>query len=272
MTSTPQWEDIIHLSTVNIIVGYKGRGKSGLGYYLLEKIALKHKLKLIVVNFPREKQALLPKNYIIADLSEALTTENAMILVDEGTTQLPAGSNLEEFIKGCSSLSRQKDQIIIFIFHASRDIGSRILRGIDVLMIKEPSRRQIEQGSKDKYFRELLVKAKQKIRAQEGERRSFTYVDSEEPEYSGLMENTLPSFWSDDLSKAWRGVAIERPERTANLAFDLLDTSADSLSSEVARLVCYVCPSCKRFAYMVNNTCEYCGTTFELSQLGQTYK
>ena len=101
MTSTPQWKDIIRLSTVNIIVGYKGRGKSGLGYYLLEKIAPKHKLKPIVVNFPREKQALLPKNYVIADLDEALTTENAMILVDEGTTQLPAGGQLEEFIKAC---------------------------------------------------------------------------------------------------------------------------------------------------------------------------
>ena len=182
-----------------------------------------------------------------------------MILVDEGTTQLPAGGKLEEFIKGCSSLSRQKEQIIIFIFHASRDIGSRILRGIDVLMIKEPSKRQIEQGSKDKYFRELLLKAKREIGAQKGEKRSFTYVDSEEPEFEGLMENTLPSFWTEKLSKAWRGVNIGQIEGITDLPFDLLDTPADKLSAEVARIVCYTCPSCKRFAYMLNNTCEYCG-------------
>lgn len=259
MSQQPQWEDIIRLSTVNVIVGYKGMGKSGLGYYLLEKIAPKYKLLPVVVNFPREKQKLLPQNYVIASLSDALTTENAIILVDEGTTQLPAGGRLEEFIKACSSLTRQKDQLIIFIFHASRDIGSRILRGIDVLMIKEPSRRQIEQGSKDKYFRELLIKAKQEIKAQKGEKRSFTYVDSEEPEFSGLMENGLPSFWSEELSKAWRGVIVERLEGVTDLTFDLLTAAADELSDKVARLVCYTCSSCKRFAYMMNGTCEYCG-------------
>lgn len=252
----PRWEDIIRLSTVNVIVGYKGMGKSGLGYHLLERVAPIHKLLPVVVNFPREKQGLLPPNYVIAPLSQALTTENAMILVDEGTTQLPAGGVLEEFIKACSSLTRQKDQIIVFIFHASRDIGSRILRGIDALMIKEPSKRQIEQGSKDKWFRALLVKAKQEIRAQKGEKRSFTYVDSEEPEFSGLMENPLPSFWSDDLSKAWRGVSMTRPDRTV---FDLL---ADELPADVLPLVCYTCPSCKRFAYMMNGACEYCGAAF----------
>ena len=258
-----QWEDIVRLSTVNVIVGYKGMGKSGLGYYLLEKIAPVYKLLPVVVNFPREKQNLLPQNYVIAPLPDALMTECAMILVDEGTTQLPAGGQLEEFIKACSSLTRQKDQIVIFVFHASRDIGSRILRGIDALMIKEPSKRQIEQGSKDKYFRELLVKAKREIRAQKGERRSFTYVDSEEPEFEGLMENALPSFWTEELSKAWRGVAVERPTKASSLLVDLL---ADKLPDEVARLVCYICPNCKHFAYMYNNTCEYCGIVSEQNQ------
>jgi len=258
-SEVPQWSDLIRLSTVNLIVGYKGMGKSGLAYYLLESIAPKYNLLPIVVNFPREKQALLPQNYIIAELEDALTTENAMILVDEGTTQLPAGGKLEEFIKACSSLSRQKDQIFLFIFHASRDVGSRILRGTDVLMIKEPSKRQIEQGSKDKWFRELLVKAKREIRAQKSERRALTYVDSEEPEFSGIMNNTLPKFWSEDLSKAWRGVTLARSRKT----LDLAALTADELSSEIAPLVCYVCSSCKRFAYMINGSCEYCGVKQE---------
>lgn len=208
MSKILEWKDIVRPGTVNLIVGHKGKGKSGLGYYLLQEITPVYKLSPVVVNFPKEKQYLLPENYVVADLAAALAKENAIILIDEGTTQLPAGGKLEEFIKACSSLTRQKDQVIIFIFHASRDIGSRILRGIDALMIKEPSRRQIEQGSKDKYFRDLLVRAKQEIRAQPGERRSITYIDSEEPEYTGLISNSLPEFWSEDLSKAWRGVAL----------------------------------------------------------------
>ncbi|MFH1484704.1 MAG: hypothetical protein ABIH46_01410, partial [Chloroflexota bacterium] len=165
-------------------------------------------------NFPREKQALLPDNYVLKDLGDALVTEKAMVLVDEGTTQLPAGGRMEEFIKACSSLSRQRDQIVIFVFHASRDIGSRILRGVDVVMIKEPSRRQIQQGSKDKWFRELLVNAKREIRGKSGERRCWTYVDAEDPDFTSLMHNSLPTYWSEELSKAWGGVSLFGEEPT----------------------------------------------------------
>jgi len=200
------WHEIIKPSTVNIIVGQKGHGKSALAYYLVEDIAPKHKLLPIIVGFPREKQSLLPDGYVIKDIEDALVTENAMILVDEGTTQLPAGGKLEEFVKACSSLSRQREQIILFIFHSSRDIGSRILRGIDAVIIKEPSRRQIQQGAKDKWFRETLIAAKEQISKQEKDKRQYSYVDSENPDYTGLLENPLPSFWNEDLSKAWRGM------------------------------------------------------------------
>jgi len=203
-----KWEEIIHLSTVNLIVGFKGKGKSGLAYWLTETIAPSLDLLPVVVNFPRDKQELLPDNFVIKDLDDALLTERALILVDEGTTQLPAGSKLEEFIKGCSSLSRQREQIVLFIFHASRDVGSRIVRGLDAILIKEPSKRQIQQGSKDKWFQALLWKAKAAFKQVPDDHRGWTYVDSEEPEFEGLLGNPLPSFWSEDLSKAWRGIPL----------------------------------------------------------------
>lgn len=204
----PQWHEIIRPGTVNLIVGYKGRGKSALGYYLLETTAPLYDLQPMVVNFPEEKKVLLPPGYLLADLEDALSTESVVALVDEGTTQLPAGNKLEDFIKGCSSLSRQRGQIFIFIFHTTRDIGSRILRGIDTVMIKEPSRRQIQQGAKDKWLLKLLEDAKAQIEAKGGDPCRWTYVDSEDPDFSGLMSNPLPSFWSQDLSTAWKGVPI----------------------------------------------------------------
>jgi hypothetical protein len=162
----------------------------------------------MVVNFPSEKRTLLPPDYLLADLEDALSTESVVALIDEGTTQLPAGNQLENFIKGCSSLSRQREQIIIFIFHATRDIGSRILRGIDTVMIKKPSRRQIQQGSKDKWLMTMLETAKGQIEAKGGDPCIWTYVDAEDPDFSGLMSNPLPSFWSQELSTAWKGVGM----------------------------------------------------------------
>jgi hypothetical protein len=242
------WEDLIRLSTVNLIIGYKGRGKSGLAYYLMETIAPKHKLLPLVVNFPREKQHLLPVGYAVKELDDALSTEKAMILVDEGTTQLPAGGKLEDFIKGASSLSRQRDQIIVFVFHTSRDVGSRILRGLDTVMIKEPSRRQIEQGAKDKWFRSLLEKAKQELQAQPGKRYQWTYVESEEPDFQGVLGNPLPSFWSEDLSKAWGGISLAGKE--------------EQLSLE--KPFCFQCDGCGRFAFMYEGHCEFCGTAWHV--------
>lgn len=211
------WPDLIRLSTVNLIVGHKGKGKSGLAYFLAETIAPLHGLNTIVVNFPTQKASLLPEGYVIKELEEALLTENAFILVDEGTTELPAGAALEEFVKACSSLSRQRNQIITFIFHASRDVGSRIMRGLDVIMIKEPSKRQIEQGAKDKWFKGLLLEAKKVFVAQRatgGDTLTWCFVDSEEPEFRGPMQNPLPSFWSKELSNAWGQLALEQQNKT----------------------------------------------------------
>ena len=254
------WQDIIVPGTVNLIIGQKGKGKSALAYYLLESIAAKHELLPLIVNFPREKQALLPDNYAVKDLEEALVTENAMILVDEGTTQLPAGARIEELVKACSSLSRQRNQIVLLIFHASRDVGSRILRGVDTVMIKMPSRRQIEQGSKGSALKELLLEARIGIKQKEGDGRDWTYVDSEEPDYRGLLENPLPTFWTDDLSRVWRGIPMSFLKQGKRR--NILDYFSEPAEHEVIPDPVF-CENCKGFSYMLDGTCERCGVKYQ---------
>lgn len=205
----PAWEDLLRPSQVGLILGNVGSGKSGLAYYLLEHLSTKYELLPVVVNLPREKRDLVPENWIIKTLEDIQHTENACVLIDEGTTALPAGSKVEEMVKAFSSLARQRNQIILFIFHSSSDAGSRILRGVHTLMFKEPSQRQIEWGSKDNWIRGLLTEAKEKFRAIAelgGDAREFTFVDCEKPEFRGMVRNPLCTFWTDDLSKAWSGV------------------------------------------------------------------
>lgn len=203
------WEQILSPSKVAVILGNKGSGKSALAYFLLQYLSRTYTLLPIVVNLPHEKRSLIPENWVIKSLKEIQHTENACVLIDEATTRIPAGSVLENMIKGFSSLARQRSQIIIFIFHASSDVGSRILRGIDVVLLKEPSKRQIEFGSKDNWMRALLEEAKGEFRAikdASGDPREFTYIDCDDPEFAGIMRNPLCSFWTEDLSKAWSGV------------------------------------------------------------------
>lgn len=208
-----KWCELVTPSTVNIILGRKGAGKSALGYFLLENIGRHYNLCPFVVNLPNTKEMLLPSSFAVTNLEQVKTIMNSIILIDEGTTMLPAGrAKLEEMIKGFQALSRQRNQVIIFIFHASSDVGSRILRGVDAVLLKEPSKRQIQHGSKDNWWHDLLLESKEKFKtlADIGEdKRKYTYVDCDEPEFRALLPNSLCSFWSEELSCAYAGV-IER--------------------------------------------------------------
>jgi hypothetical protein len=204
----PSWLEIISPPKVIIILGYIGKGKSGLAYYIAETLAKVYDFTGVVVNLPDNRANLLPANFKIKTLEEIEECENSVIIIDEGTTKLPAGSKMEDLIKGYQSLSRQRNQVIIFIFHSSRDAGSKILRGVGPILIKEPSRRQIQFGSKDNWMKELLETAKEKfitIKEMGSDVREYVFVDSEEPDFQGIMKNDLPSFWSEELSKAWKG-------------------------------------------------------------------
>lgn len=212
---------LVTLPSVALILGNVGMGKSALGYYLLELLSELHSLTPVVVNLPSRKRDLLPENYVIKDLAGLKHTENCIALIDEGTTTLPAGTaKLEEMVKAFNSLCRQRNQIIILIFHSSKDVGSRILRGVGTILLKEPSQRQIQYGSKDKFMRELLTEAKAKFKGLQeiGEdARAYTYVDCEKPEFRGMVKNDLPSFWlkvmlpdgTSALSKAWTDVDVD---------------------------------------------------------------
>ncbi|HUU65415.1 MAG TPA: hypothetical protein VMW37_04840 [Dehalococcoidales bacterium] len=201
------WLDIIRPTTVSLILGQKGLGKSGLGYFLVDKVSRQYSLTPVAVNLPRDKQPLLPEHYVIKTLEELKHTGDVVALIDEGTTTLPAGqAKLEELVKSFVALSRQRNQVIIFVFHASSDVGSRILRGVDNILIKRPSQRQIQYGSKDAYCRALLIEAKERFQslAEIGEDpRKYTFVDAETPPFHGILKNDLPDFWTEDLSKAW---------------------------------------------------------------------
>lgn len=204
----PTWQEIVRPETTSIILGRKGSGKSALAYWLAEEMSRGFDLLPVVINLPRDRQSLLPPSFVIRTIDDIPMLSDALVLIDEGTTMLPAGHQLENMVKGYVALSRQRHQIILFIFHSSADVGSRILRGVDNILLKEPSHRQIQHGSKDNWWRELLSKAKEEFETleEDGEKpKTYTFIDSEEPQFRGMMSNPLASFWTEELSKAWAG-------------------------------------------------------------------
>jgi len=211
-----KWGDIIKPPLVACILGKVGSGKSALAYTLAEKTASKYGLLPVVVNLPSDKKKYLPENWVTASLEEAKDIENSILVIDEGTTLMPSGSKkLADMVKGFLALRRQKNQLVILIFHASSDVDARILRGVDTILLKKPSKRQLAYGAKDNWMSQILNEARRKFDslAEIGEdERKYTYVDSEEPEFQGLLQSGLCSFWTEELSKAFAGNVPEQEQ------------------------------------------------------------
>jgi len=237
------WRDVVYPKTANLIIGAKGSGKTGLGFYLIEMVRTEYGLSPKLVNFPEEFKDLVPPEYEIISLGEIADVPNSVILIDEGTTFLPAGrSKLEEMVKSMQSMSRQRNQVILIIFHASSDVGSRIMRGLDVIMIKRPSKRQIQFGSKDNETKALLRRARKKIPHY---RKDLVLVDADEPEYSDIMSNDLPPFWSDELSTAWGRAGT-------GTKIDIDDLKAKSPQSDGECMICH------KEGHLWSGVCEDC--------------
>ena len=98
-------------------------------------------------------------------------------------------------------LAGQKDLTFIAIVHNTALLNVNVLRMVDVLFIKEPSLLQIEtERSILKYHLQL---AKDMIKCYpEVERNSLALLYSDE--FRGLVKFELPSFWNEQISKAYK--------------------------------------------------------------------
>jgi len=248
-----KWDKIINPPLVACVLGKVGSGKSGLAYWLAERVAKRRGLLPVVVNLPYEKKELLPQDWITASLEEAKDIESSVLLIDEGTTLMPSGAKkLADMVKGFLALRRQKGQLVILIFHASSDVDARILRGVDTILLKKPSKRQLAYGSKDNWMAQILGEARKKFDSlsEIGEdERKYTYVDSEEPEFQGLLQSGLCSFWNEELSKAFAGA---KPSQPSQQQLPLVDKKrgCSLCGKETPHLITVgrwkLCPSCEK--------------------------
>ena len=165
------YAEVIQPNSSYLIVGDVGTGKSALAYYLLETFSQKYNLLPMVVGFPREKQTLLPPNFIVLDdPGECARTENTITLIDEADLQLPIeDTKARQYVVNLLSLPRHRKQIFLLAFHFPRLVMGRYLPFFSAFLLKRP-----------------------RIR------------------WQGMLENPLCSFWGQELSEVWAGTEIER--------------------------------------------------------------
>jgi hypothetical protein len=228
---------------IALLIGSEGAGKSVLAYGILE--ALKDSGRDIVnYGFPLEKSIYLP------DWIKVISTfdfpEESIVIVDEAYLQFhsrDSSSGKSKFMDVFSGLVRQKDILAVYITQTTRRLDIGLVSAPRVLLIKQPSLLQMRLDRSElrpiiadasKAFHELEFRSEKKepkqvmdIRKKMSELGADTMVDPRclvatyvvGNRFEGLIDlsNTAPSFWSEELSKAWKGISLLQEQPTSLL-------------------------------------------------------
>lgn len=185
-------------STIGIILGARGQGKSALGMRLLENIYSATERQCVAMGFEEEK---LP-NWIkvVEDIDEI--PNGSFVLIDEGGILFSARESMSNANKMLSSLlliARHKDISIVFISQNSSNLELNIIRQADYMMLKPSSLMQIDFERQK--IQQIYKEVKEKFENYHGIL-GITYIYSET--FRGFISNDLPSFWNEDVSKAFK--------------------------------------------------------------------
>lgn len=198
-----KWREVIVHPSIVLILGRRGSGKSALGYRLLE--IFRYGLTTYVLAVPAEAQRILPDWVGIAQRLEDIPLKS-IVLVDEAYLRYHSRESLKGASREMSrvvNLSRQRDQTLIFVTPEARQLDKNIASSANVVVFKDLGMLQIEFDRPE--IAKIAAQAREAFLGITGDRRRWSYVYSPDANFMGLLENSLPSFWSTRLSRAFAG-------------------------------------------------------------------
>jgi hypothetical protein len=184
-------------STIGLILGARGTGKSAIGMRLLENYKVKTNKTIYALGFKEES---LPKWIkIIKDIEEI--NNNSVILIDEGGIEFSsrkAMTNANKLLSEILLIARHKDLSVIFITQNSANLEINAIRQADYLILKPSSLLQKDfERKKIKTIYENTENDFEELKETVG----LTYIFSDE--FLGFVTNSLPNFWNDKVSKGY---------------------------------------------------------------------
>ncbi|MBS3108643.1 hypothetical protein J4409_02120 [Candidatus Woesearchaeota archaeon] len=195
------FEDFKHIlyekqSTIGLILGARGTGKSALGLRVLENIASRTRKKVYAMGFKD-----LPRWIRLASNLEEVQVDSFLLIDESGITFSSRNfmKELNKFLSDLLLIARHKDLSVLFLTQNSANIDVNIIRQIDYLILKPSSllQKDFERKKISEIYREKAEKFKKHKHV-----RGMSYIYSDS--YLGFVSNELPSFWNDKISKSFR--------------------------------------------------------------------
>jgi hypothetical protein len=186
-------------STIGIILGARGSGKSAFGLKLLENLHALNNRKIFALGF---KTSELPVWIKTIDDIEKIEN-NSYVLIDEGGILFNSRQGFSDGNQLLSKLlliARHKDLSILFISQNSSNLEINAIRQTDYLVLKPSSLLQLDFERKK--IKEIYLEAKNDfIKYKNITGLTYIYSDS----FKGFVTNPLPTFWTNKISKNFSG-------------------------------------------------------------------
>ncbi len=183
---------------IMLIVGKRGSGKTALGMQFLAWFNHVARRRCYGIGYDAAKlPRWIKKVRNIEDIPN-----DSVVLIDEAAIMFfsrEAMTPMNKMLTKLMAIARHKNLSMALITQSSALIEINVLRLADVLLLKEPSllqarfeRKALQDifNSVDKTFKKL------------DDRVSHFYVYSDE--FEGLAHYSLPHFWNDSISRAFR--------------------------------------------------------------------
>lgn len=207
---------------IGLILGGIRKGKSVLGYGIIEDLHFIKGFSAFAFGLPPCKHKLLPA-HIKPILDIDLIPDGSAFVVDEAYREFYARESMNKgnkFIDTLAALSGQKKFKSIYISQHARRLERGIVGQVDFILFKKPSlmqmkfdRSELKQILAEVYEAFKALKVPKGISRNEYEKKC-TYVFSED--FCGMVENSNkpPSWWTDALSRAYANVPLSEKKIT----------------------------------------------------------
>ncbi len=186
-------------SIIGIILGARGTGKSAIGMFLLENFKARTTKNIYALGF---KQSAVPKWIKVINTIDEIEND-AVLLIDEGGIEFSSRSSMSDANKLLSEIlliARHKDLTVLFITQNSSNLEINAIRQTDFLLLKPSS--LLQKDFERKKIKDIYDGAHDDFEELK-DTIGITYIYSDQ--FRGFATNTLPTFWSDKVSKGYAG-------------------------------------------------------------------